>query len=108
MFPVTPPELTVIFGAVAFALGVMGILLGFYMLLSRSFGKEMKVLATQSAKLGQKALTDNISTLASSTTQLVDAVNSLVRTSTGIGVFFVVVGMVLMASAYYAITYIGW
>ncbi len=108
MFLVTPNQFLILFAAVVFGLGVLSTVLGFYMLVSRSYGKEMKVLAVQSARLGQKALTDNIATLASSTTQLVDAVNSLVRTSTGIGVFFVLVGLILMTAAYYVVTYTNW
>lgn len=101
--PFTPSEFLFVFAATVFGLGVLSTLLGFLMLISRSYGREMKVLAVQSAKLSQKSASDNIALVTNSTAQLMDALNNLVRTSTGIGVFFVLVGMAMIAAAYYVV-----
>jgi hypothetical protein len=70
------------------------------MLITGPYRKEAKILAAQTARIGQKALTDNIATIAQSATALVEAVNNLIRTSSGNAIVLLVVGALFEGAAY--------
>jgi len=84
-------------------LGLLSMLLGLYILVARGYSHELGVLAAQSAKLGQKGVGDGVTALVEQSAQLVEAINNLVRTAAGIGVFLVLTGMVLLSGSYYIV-----
>ena len=63
--------------------------------------KEAEALAAHTAHIGAKALTDNISAVTQSATALIDAVNNLIRTSSGNAIVLIVVGAGFEVAAYY-------
>lgn len=90
-----------------FVMGVISIGAGVYILLSKVVGEDLRTLATQTAKLAQKGLAEEISGLIGNASSLVDAMNQLVRTTTGVGVFMVLTGFVFIVAAYYLIIQIS-
>lgn len=82
-----------------FLLGAITLLVGIILLITRSAGKEVRTLATQTAKLAQKGIAEDVAGLVGNASNLLSATNELVRTSAGIGVFLAVLGVVLMATA---------
>ena len=82
-----------------FLLGAITLLVGIILLITRSAGKEVRTLATQTAKLAQKGIAEDVAGLVGNASNLLSATNELVRTSAGIGVFLAVLGVVLMAAA---------
>lgn len=87
----------------AIALSTFGLLFvtaGFWRLMAFGIAGHAKTLAHQSAKLGQKAITDDISRVAQAAIQLTDSVNALLRTSAGIGAFLIFMGLVFLACSY--------
>jgi len=82
-----------------FLLGAITLLVGIILLITRSAGKEVRSLATQTAKLAQKGIAEDVAGLVGNASNLLSATNELVRTSAGIGVFLAVLGVVLMAAA---------
>jgi hypothetical protein len=70
------------------------------MLIVGPYRKEAKIIAAQSARISQKALTDNISAVVASATTLVQAVNDLIRTSSGNAIVLIIVGALFEAAAY--------
>lgn len=82
-----------------FLLGAITLLVGIILLITRSAGKEVRTLATQTAKLAQKGIAEDVAGLVGNASSLLSATNELVRTSAGIGVFLAVLGVVLMAAA---------
>jgi hypothetical protein len=82
-----------------FLLGAITLLVGIILLITRSAGKEVRSLATQTAKLAQKGIAEDVAGLVGNASSLLSATNELVRTSAGIGVFLAVLGVVLMAAA---------
>lgn len=96
----TTEDLRLLMGLSFFALGLLALGAGLLMLIAGPYRKEAKVLATQSARISQKALTDNITAIAQSATELVNAVNALIRTSSGNAIVLVVVGALFEAAAY--------
>ncbi len=97
----TPETLRMTMGLAFFPLGLFSVIAGLIILVAGPYRQEAKVLAQQSARIGQKGLTGDITLVTQSATALVDAVNSLIRTSSGNAVVLVIVGAILEASAYW-------
>ena len=79
----TPETLRMTMGLAFFPLGLFSVIAGLIILVAGPYRQEAKVLAQQSARIGQKGLTGDITLVTQSATALVDSVNSLIRTSSG-------------------------
>lgn len=82
-----------------FLLGIITLLIGILILITRSAGKEVRTLATQTAQLAKKGLAEDVVGLVGNASALLGATNDLVRTSAGIGVFLAILGFALMGIA---------
>jgi len=82
-----------------FILGAITLLIGILLLITRSAGKEVRALATQTARLAKKGIAEDVAGLVGNASNLLSATNELVRTSAGIGVFLAILGFLLMAVA---------
>ena len=92
--------------ALAFALilfGMVFLIAGLWKLLAREFMPSARALAVHSARISQKGLTDDISRVVDSAARLSESVNALIRTSAGVGVFLIIVGIAFMAGAYFIV-----
>ncbi len=90
-----------------FVLGVITLLVGILLLVTRSAGKEVRTLASQTAKLARKGIAEDVAGLVGNASNLLSATNELVRTSAGIGVFLAVLGFLLMAGAIWLVLQIS-
>ena len=96
-------EIPNIFLLMAVSLFVIGVILvgaGLFVLLARAMGSDVKMIAQQTARLAQKGIAEDVSGLVGNASNLVEALNQLVRTASGVGAFLIVVGLLLFASAY--------
>ena len=66
---------------------------------TRAAGRDIRSLAVQTTKLAQKGLAENVAGLVGNASSLLEAVNDLIRTTAGIGVFLTVMGAVLIITA---------
>ena len=82
-----------------FLLGAITLLVGILLLVTRSAGKEVRALATQTAQLAKKGIAEDVAGLVGNASNLLSATNELVRTSAGIGVFLAILGFLLMTAA---------
>jgi hypothetical protein len=82
-----------------FLFGVITFWTGIYLLVFRSVGRDVRTIADQSTQLAQKGLAEEIAGLVGNASSLLNAMNELVRTTTGIGVFLVFIGLALMGLA---------
>ncbi len=82
-----------------FLLGAITLLVGILLLVTRSAGKEVRALATQTAQLAKKGIAEDVAGLVGNASNLLSATNDLVRTSAGIGVFLAILGFLLMTAA---------
>lgn len=85
-------------------LGVISLAAGVLILTFRVGGKDIHTLASQTARMAQKGLADDIAGLVGNASALLEALNQLVRTTSGVGVFLILVGFMLFASAYSLVT----
>ena len=63
-------------------------------------GKELQTIADQTSKLAQKGITDDVAGLVGNARTLIEALNQMVKTTAGVGIFLVIIGFVLLAAAY--------
>ena len=92
--------LTVIIVGMA-VLGAIALATGIFILFRKVMGDELRVIASQTARLAQKGITEEITGLVGNASALLEALNSLVKTTTGVGVFLTLIGFILMVVAYY-------
>jgi hypothetical protein len=85
-------------------LGVVSIVAGIYLLITRASGKAVQSIAAQTTRLAQKGLAEEISGLVGNASSLLDSLNQLVRTSAGIGIFLVVFGFIQLIAAFIMVT----
>ena len=86
-----------------FILGVLSIITGVFVLIYKVMGEDLRAIATQTAKLAQKGIVEDVAGLVGNASTLVTALNQLVKTATGVGFFLNILGILLIAAAYYLI-----
>jgi hypothetical protein len=96
-------NMRMLIAALQLIFGVVFLVAGLRKLLAREFTPAARALATQSARIGQKGLRENVGVISQTATQLLSAVNQLVRTSAGVGAFLVLVGLFFMMAAYWVV-----
>ena len=73
--------------------------------LNSRYQQVLKNLSAQSAKISGKAITDvGLAPLVGSMSELVTAINQLVRTSVGVGVFLCLAGVTLCLAAFWMLS----
>jgi len=89
--------------SMAIVLVVSGIVIlgiGVFTLIKKLMGKELQTIADQTSKLAQKGITDDVAGLVGNARTLIEALNQMVKTTAGVGIFLVIIGFVLLAAAY--------
>ncbi len=103
MIPLSTIDMQMIIAATVFVLGCMCILLGIFVLVSRGYSKEIRALAANSARLGRKGMAEEVTGLVNSASELVGALNSLVKTASGAGLFLILMGVGMIAASYWVV-----
>jgi len=100
MFPYDAHDFVFILASSLTLLGVIAMGAGIILLITRVSGKAVHTIAAQTARLAQKGLTEEIARLVGNASSLMDAINQLVRTSAGIGIFLVLFGFIMLVAAF--------
>ncbi|MCC7130841.1 MAG: hypothetical protein B6D39_08305 [Anaerolineae bacterium UTCFX2] len=95
----TPFNLVTFLIGTLFLFGMLTSIAGILILTFRASSSEVKTIAAQTVRLAQKGLAEDVAGLVGNATNLVDAINQLVRTNRGVGIFLVVIGLVMMGIA---------
>jgi hypothetical protein len=101
MFPFTERQLILIIIAAVFTLGVIFLAIGIYVLFHRTMGEEVKVISKQIARLAQKGIAEDVAGLVGNASSLMEALNELIRTASGVGVFLILIGLILVFGSAY-------
>ena len=104
MFSMTVSDFLLTMASVLLFCGVVVMALGVITLIGKFNGKELRTIADQTTKLAQKGVTDEISGLVGNARSLIEALDQMVKTTAGIGVFLVILGALLLVAAYVLIT----
>jgi hypothetical protein len=100
MLSYTAHDFVFIVAASLTLLGVIAIGAGIILLVDRASGKAVQTIASQTARLAQKGIAEEISGLVGNASALIEALNKLIRTNAGIGVFLVLFGFVMLVAAF--------
>jgi hypothetical protein len=101
MLEISVNNAVLIMAATMFVLGILSEIAGMIILISKVMGGDLKEISKQSIRLAQKGIAEDIAGLVGNASTLVDAVNQMVRTASGVGIFLVVIGFPLILLAYY-------
>lgn len=101
MFTLDVDQFLMIMAVSMLALGVITMVSGIIVLVFRASGKDVHTLANQSVKLAQKGVAEEVSGLVGNTSALLEALNQLVKTNTGVGIFLVLISLLLFAGAFF-------
>jgi hypothetical protein len=103
MFPITVYDLLLYMATVLFVLGTLAIIVGLIILITKVGGNEIKTIAQQTTQLAQKGIAEDVAGLVGNASSLLDALNQLVRTASGVGIMLILIGFLLDAAAYYLV-----
>jgi hypothetical protein len=92
-------DIFLIMAVFLFIIGVFSIASGIFILVAKVAGGDIRTIARQTTALAQKGLTEEVSGLVGNATALIASVNDLVKTTSGIGIFIILVGIVSIGSA---------
>ena len=104
MFSMTVSDFLLTMASVLLFCGVVVMGIGILTLIGKLNGKEIRTIADQTTKLAQTGITDEISGLVGNARSLIEALDQMVKTTAGIGVFLVVLGALLLVAAYVLVT----
>ncbi len=98
----TPPQLLIFMALVLFLLGLLTFVAGLVVLTLYGSGKEVRGLVVETHRLSkessQKGLADDLAQLVSHTNTLLETLAKITTTTTGVGVFLVILGLALIAA----------
>ncbi len=107
MFPLSISQMMLTMIACLFLVGIISVGSGIFVLVSRVVGGEIKTLTRQISQIGQKGVGEDVAGLVGNASTLLDSLTDLVKTASGVGLFLIVVGFVLLAGASYLIIQVG-
>jgi hypothetical protein len=79
-----------------FILGMLTFATGVIILIMGAWGRDLRNTISQTHRLAQKGLADELSGLVGNASSLLTAVNDLMKTRNGIGVTLIITGVILM------------
>jgi hypothetical protein len=91
---------------IIFLMGLITLGVGIIIVSSQAIGKNVKIIANQTVKLAQKGISEDVAGLVGNASNLLNALNQLVRSTTGIGIFLVITSLILFAATYGLLTQI--
>ena len=107
MFPLTVNDLLLTISSILFLMGIVGIGSGVVILVTKVMGGDIKLITAQASDLAKKGIAEAVTGLVGNASKLIDSLNDLVRTASGVGIFLVLIGFVLMMTAYYLLIQIN-
>jgi len=108
MYAITQSDTLLLMAAALFFLGTCALTMGVFVLVTRTASRDIKNISMQTAKMVQKGVAEDIAGLVGNASALIDGVQQLVRTAAGIGIFLTVLGLGMMAGAYWIVLQVNW
>ena len=82
-----------------FILGIIMLLLGVFVLVKNTFGKELSSLASTTSKLAKKGIAEDIAGLVGNASALMENLQKMVNTAAGIGVLLIITGTLFITGS---------
>jgi hypothetical protein len=100
MFAMSISDFTFTLAAILVGLGLATFLAGTVIIIIKVFGSDVHTIASQTTKLAQKGVAEDVAGLVGNAAALLDSLNQFVKTTAGLGIFLIFVGMALFAAAF--------
>jgi uncharacterized membrane protein HdeD (DUF308 family) len=92
---------------IAFFIGVAVLLAGIIILIVQASGRNVKTVSESVSKLAQRGIAEDVVGLVGNASSLMNSMNDMVRSSSGIGITLIFTGIALMAAAYFVFSQLG-
>lgn len=92
----TPFNILLVMTITGFSIGLITFAAGILILALKPSTSDIKTLITQTSNLAQKGIAEDIAGLVGNASVLLGAMSDLVRTTSGVGVFLAILGLILM------------
>jgi hypothetical protein len=92
---------------IVFFIGVVVLLAGIIILIVQASGRNVKTVSESVSKLAQRGIAEDVAGLVGNASSLMNSMNDMVRSSSGIGITLVITGTALMAAAYFIFQQLG-
>ena len=99
MFVLVNEQILTILIMILIAIGIISIGGGVFVLIRKTFSSELVQIAQATTKLSEKGISDDLSGLVGNASNLVDSLNQLAKTASGIGIFLIIVGSLFFVGA---------
>jgi len=100
MFAMSIADFTFTLAAILVGLGLATFLAGAVIIIVKVFGSDVSTIASQTTKLAQKGVAEDVAGLVGNAAALLDSLNQFVKTTAGLGIFLIFVGMALFGAAF--------
>ncbi len=108
MFPLAINQFIMTISTCLFVLGIVSMGAGVFILVTKVImGDDLKVIAQQTAKIAQKGISEDVAGLVGNASSLIESLNQLVKTTSGIGIFLILAGFLLVLTAYYILLHLS-
>lgn len=94
-----PYSVILIMSVTGFLLGLVTFIAGIVILLFRPSNSDVKALITQTTALAQKGIAEDVAGLVGHVSSLLESLNQLVKTTSGVGIMLVILGVLLMTGS---------
>lgn len=96
-------DVQLIMAIVTFFVGLVTFGIGISILVSNTIGRDVRTIATQTVKLAQKGLAEDVAGLVGNASALLSAMNGMVHTAQGIGLFLTIIGLIIMLVSFWLV-----
>ncbi len=98
-------QMRLIMSGVVFALGVVSMVLGLFIIMTKEYQETLRVLSSHSTKLSGKAITEEgMGPVLDGMSRLLDSIRRLIATAVGVGAFLSLLGIAMSVLAYWMIS----
>jgi len=85
-------------------MGIISFVVGIIIMAFKVINEDFTKISSETAKLVNKGLTDDVSDLVGSASSLLQSINEMAKTKAGVGMFLLIVSFVLLGCAYLLVT----
>lgn len=108
MYAITLSDTQMVMAAILFSIGVICMIMGVLVLITRAMSRNMSALSAHTAKLASKGITEDMAGLVGNASALMTALSQMVRTAAGVGIFLTTIGLGMMAAGYWIVLQVEW
>jgi hypothetical protein len=94
-------DIQITMATILFLLGLIVMAISIFILTRQAVGRDIQTIASETTKLAEKGITENIAGLVGNASSLINALHDLSKSNAGIGVFLVFLAIAMLTTAYF-------